>query len=303
MRTGALKFHNSATLAWRHGGMKNFPRALLAVAACGLAAHCAPPAAAPTNVQAPVTNISEIDGQWDIVSFNGYRPRRLDSDGGRHAYVDFIGDRVGFAIECNYSGIETARIENGRLVKVAGDDMQTEMGCGPEREARDEAFFAFLRNSPSIARRGADELVFERGGVALELVRAEVRQRENAVSALAELDGAWTTAIVYETVEPGSGRNVLAFSTPPGTAAFTFANGALRMTFDCETAQTQLQLTAPGELTAAPPRRTTSGRCTLSQQDRDIAASLISGALTAERIEANMVHLVAGNVRAVLTRN
>jgi hypothetical protein len=277
----------------------------LVVAACVLAAQCAPsaPAPEPAATQEPVNSIADIEGQWDVVSFDGYRPRRLDSDGGRHAYVDFIGDRVGFAIECNYSGIETARIDNGRLVRVAGDAVQTEMGCGPEREGRDEAFFAFLRNSPSVARRGADELVLERGGVTLELLRAEVRQRENAVRTLAELDGAWTTAIIYQTVEPGHGRNVLAFSTPPGTAALTFANGAVRMTFDCETAQTQVQLSAPGALTAGTPQRTTSGRCTLSQEDRDIAASLITGALTAERIDPNMVHLVGDDVRAVLTRS
>lgn len=283
--------------------MKRVAHSILAVAACLIAAQCAPSAQTPTSAQEPVTNISDIEGQWDIVSFNGYRPRRLDTDGGRHAYVDVIGTRVGFAIECNYSGIETAAIEDGRLVRVAGDAVQTEMGCGPEREGRDEAFFAFLRNGPSVTRRGADELVLERDGVTLELLRAEVRQRENAVQALSDLDGAWTTAIIYQTVEPGHGRNVLAFGAPPGTAALTFANGAVRMTFDCETAQTQLQLSAPGALTAAAPQRTTTGRCTLSQEDRDIATSLIMGALTAERIEPNMVHLVGDDVRAVLTRS
>jgi hypothetical protein len=275
----------------------------LVVAACVSVAHCAPSASPTAPTQEAVAAMSDIEGQWDIVSFNGYRPRRLDSDGGRHAFVDFTGDRVGFAIECNYSGIETARIENSRLVRVAGDDMQTEMGCGPEREQRDRDFFAFLRNGPTIARRGADELVLERGDVVLELQRASVRQRENAVTSLAELDGAWNTAIIYQTVEPGHGRNVLAFSAPPGTAALTFANGAVRMTFDCETAQTQVQLNSPGALTAAAPQRTTTGRCTLSQEDRDIAASLITGAFTAERIEPNMVHLVGTDVRTVLTRN
>ena len=244
--------------------------------------------------------MSDIEGQWDIVSFNGYRPRRLDSDGGRHAFVDFTDDRVGFAIECNYSGIETARIENSRLVRVAGDDMQTAMGCGPERERRDNDFFAFLRNGPTIARRGADDLVLERGDVILELQRANVRQRENAVTSLAELDGAWTTAIIYHQVEPGHTRNVLAFGDP-GTASFTFSNGAMRMTFDCETVVTQAQLNGPGQLSAATPQRTRAGRCTLPQEDRDKAASLITGAITAERIQPNMVHLVAGDVRAVLT--
>jgi hypothetical protein len=275
-----------------------------AAAACILAAHCAPsgpttPAVA--QVQEAVDTIGDVEGQWDIVSFNDYRPRRLDSDGGRHAFVDISGDRVAFAIECNYSGIETARIENSRLIRVSGDDMQTEMGCGPEREQRDREFFAFLRNGPAVARRGADELVLESGGVILELQRASVRQRENAVTALAELDGVWITQIIYQQVEPGHTRNVLAFGEP-GTAALTIANGAARMTFDCETAQTQLQLNAPGQLTAAAPQRATTGRCTLSQDDRDTAVSLITGALTAERIEPNMIHLVGGNVRAVLTR-
>lgn len=272
-----------------------------AIAATMVAAQCTPAGPARAPAQEAVAAMSAIEGHWDIVSFNGYRPRRLDGDGGRHAFVDISGDRVAFTLECNYSGIETARIENGRLVRVAGDDMQTEVGCGPEREQRDREFFALLRNSPNVARRGADELVYERDGVILEVQRAGVRQRENALTTLAELDGAWTTPIIYEQVEPDHTRNVLAFGEP-GTAAFSIANGAVRMTFDCETVQAQLQLTAPGQLTTAAPQRSTAGRCILSQEDRDTAASLITGAITAERIEPNTVHLVAGDVRAVLTR-
>jgi hypothetical protein len=108
-------------------------RAVFAVMLAGSAlAQCAAPE--PPGTEAPVASLSEIAGQWDIVSFNDYRPQRLDSDGRRHAFVDIAeSGGLSFAIECNYSGM-AARIDAaGRLAPASSDDVHvtTAMGCGP----------------------------------------------------------------------------------------------------------------------------------------------------------------------------
>lgn len=268
------------------------------VAACTVLAQCSAPAPADESIG----NISEIAGAWDIVSFDGYRPARLDSDGGRHAYVNIEGDSLSFAIECNYSGMR-GRIENGRLVLLPSDAIQTEMGCGPEREARDAAFFAFMRSGANVTRAGDDRIVLENDGTQLELERADVRQRELLPTALEEFDGEWRTDIIYLRTVPGSGRNLVAFAEP-ANADFTFNNGLVRMTFDCETVEAQLTLAEPGVLKAdaSTLRRTTTGRCALPQDDRDRAASLMSGTLSAERIPPDAMHLVNSDLRAVLRK-
>jgi hypothetical protein len=257
---------------------------------------------APAPAEESIGNISEIEGAWDIVSFDGHRPARLDSDGGRHAYVNVEGEELSFAIECNYSGMR-GRVENGRLVLLPSDAIQTEMGCGPEREARDEAFFAFMRGGANVSRAGADQIVLENGSVRLELERAEVRQRELLPTALQEFDGEWRAEITYLRTDPGSGRNLVAFAQP-ARADFAFSNGLVRMTFDCETVEARLTMSEPGVLQseASAIRRTTRGQCRVPPEDRNQAASLLMGAISAERIPPSAMHLVAGDVRAVLNK-
>ncbi len=132
-------------------------RFLMVVAASALLSQCSAPPATTGPVATPLT-LQAIAGQWDIVSFEGHRPARLDSDGQRHAFVDIRGSDLSFAIECNYSGM-SARLDGDRLVATSNDNMQTEMGCGPEREGRDAAFFALLRGGPTVSQPSANALL------------------------------------------------------------------------------------------------------------------------------------------------
>jgi heat shock protein HslJ len=202
------------------------------------------------NVQAPAANdwitptaLSELTGAWDIVSFDGYRPARLDTDGQRHAFVDIRGDDVSFSIECNYTGLE-ARIDRGQLVAVSNDNVQTQMACGAERERRDAAFFAFLRGSPSITMNAEHGLRLERGDVRLELQRPQVRRRHLLPVRQSEFEGAWRAEILYWRVEPGRSDNLLA-DLGGAPARFTFSPGLVRLAFDCETVTAPVELSDP----------------------------------------------------------
>ena len=190
--------------------------------------------------------LSEITGAWDILSFDNYRPARLDSDGQRHAFVDVRGDGVSFAIECNYSGMR-AGVENGRLVALSNEDVQTEMGCGPEREGRDAAFFAFLRTSPAIVARTESAMALENDGVRLELARPEVRRGPLLPARISELEGGWRADIIYLRSEPGRTDNLLA-ELNGAPARFNITSGQIRLTYDCETVTAPVELTAPGDI-------------------------------------------------------
>lgn len=262
-----------------------------------LAAACA--GAAPAT-DAPVRGLADIAGQWDIVSFNGYAPRRLDTDGQRHAYVDFSTDGASFTIECNYTGMRARIADNGRLVALSDEDIQTAASCGPERNRRESAFFAFLRGSPTIMQRG-DELLLSHGGQRLQLQRADARQRAMLPTSLVGFDGAWRADIVYLEIAPGHNGNLIA-GLDGAPAELSFDNNVVTLRFDCETVETGWRMTAPGVIVADALGRDTSGGCRLSQEDRDHVASLVSGAIATERISADAMHIVNGDVRAVLVR-
>lgn len=271
---------------------------------------CSPrPAAqpdAPTTSASARTSpaaLSEITGAWDIVSFDGYRPARLDSDGQRHAFVDVGGDGISFAIECNYSGMR-AGIENGRLVALSNEDVQTEMGCGPERERRDEAFFAFLRTSPAIVARTQSAMALENDGVRLELERPEVRRRSLLPTRVSELDGGWRADIIYLRPEPGRTDNLLA-DLNGAPARFTIASGQIRLSYDCETVTAPIELAAPGDIQVnrGALHRSRSGECSITDANRNRVASLLANRLNAENIPPNGLYLEAGDVYAVLRRD
>lgn len=136
----------------------------------------APASAAPAAAAAaatPVAATREIVGQWDIVSFRGYRPPRLQGTT-RAAVADFDAEGfISLRIGCNGSGA-TGEVRNGRFYPRPGDRITTLMGCGPEREARDAALFGFFDRSPTVERlsdgrvrltAGRDELLLERPAV------------------------------------------------------------------------------------------------------------------------------------------
>lgn len=247
--------------------------------------------------------LSEITGAWDIVSFDGYRPARLDSDGQRHAFVDVRGDGISFAIECNYSGMRVG-IENGRLVALSNEDVQTQMGCGPEREGRDAAFFAFLRTSPAIVARTESAMGLENNGVRLELERPEMRRRPLLPTRVSELNGAWRADIIYSRSGPGRTDNLLA-ELNGAPARFSIASGQIRLTYDCETVTAAVQLTAPGDIQVnqGALQRSRRGACSVTEANRNKVASLLANRLSAENIPPEGLYLEAGDVYAVLRRD
>lgn len=271
----------------------------LALAACTSVPAELPP---PTLPQRAVASIDEINGRWDIVSFNEHRPARLDADGNRHAFVDIQGGSLSFSIQCNYSGMQ-ARVENGRLIKLPGDDIQTTAGCGEERHRRDDAFFGLLRSNPSIARLGDDQIVLSHGGDRLVLQRSEARQRPLLAASLNELRGRWTADIIYHHPEPGRTDNLISWLDGE-PARFDVTGDTIRLRVDCEDLRARLHLTAPGQIHVDPVsiQREIGRTCRIPAAQRTLIASLLDGTFTAERIAPNMMQLDGGDVRTVLTR-
>lgn len=137
------------------------------------------------------TSLASIAGEWDIVEFHGYSPQRLDADGQRHAFVNIRTTGLSFTIGCNYSGMPASIDANGVLVPGAPDDgIQTQMGCGAEREARDSAFFRFFRSRPRVALLSDGRLRLEAADRSLLLARADMRRLAYGPP-LAELAGTW----------------------------------------------------------------------------------------------------------------
>jgi hypothetical protein len=175
---------------------------LLCLAAAACAPAPAPPRPAPVEAApsdtapvppvaeaaAPVRGYADVAGQWDVASFEGYAPERL-SGANRAAYADFQPTGVSLRIECNSSG-RAGVVRDGRFVPMPGDGIQTVMGCGREREARDSRYFSFFENSPTIERLGRDRLRLRAGGIELILERPALR-RLGFVPTPAEIEGKW----------------------------------------------------------------------------------------------------------------
>ncbi|HEX8381108.1 MAG TPA: hypothetical protein VF619_11240 [Allosphingosinicella sp.] len=157
-----------------------------------VSAGAPPEAQGPTAVTAAAPRaLAEVQGEWDIVEFDGHRPPRLDTDGQRHAYVDIGAGGMRFAISCNHSGMAGSIGAGGVLIPAVPDQgMTTQMGCGPEREARDERFFGFFRSRPKVALLSDGRLRLERPGHSLLLERSEVRRLAYGPP-LAEIAGTW----------------------------------------------------------------------------------------------------------------
>ena len=137
----------------------------------------------------PTSTAADVAGQWDVVSFDGYRPQRL-SGTGRAAYADFGVKGVGLRLECNYTSRSGSVIDGRFLVESAADPVQTQIGCGPERGPREARYFGFFERNPSVEfvslhrlrlRAGQDELILERPSV----------RRLSYLASRAELQGEW----------------------------------------------------------------------------------------------------------------
>jgi heat shock protein HslJ len=177
------------------------------------ASEPAPAAEAPT----PVQTYAEIDGAWDVASFEGYEPRRL-SGTSRAAFADFRPAGVGLRIECNYSG-RSGTVRDGRFVRVASDGGQTAMSCGPERHDRERRFFSFFENNPTIERLGPERLRLKSGATELILERPALR-RLKFVPAPADLEGKWRL-LELTRYHPEGGYSGIGLSEVPGRLVFS----------------------------------------------------------------------------------
>jgi heat shock protein HslJ len=194
----------------------SLPPILLAclASACATAAVPKPdplvPAELPPNGQAstavtarPATALSDLQGEWDIVEFDGYRPPRLNTDGLRHAYVDVGASGMRFTIGCNYSGMAGSVSSDGVLVPAVPDTgMTTQMGCGPEREARDFAFFNFFRSRPQVELLSEGRLRIKGTRHSLLLERADIRRLAHGPT-LTEITGTWRVVSITRFVNGG----------------------------------------------------------------------------------------------------
>lgn len=163
----------------------------------------------------PISTTADVAGQWDVVSFKGYRPQRL-SGTARAAYADFGPNGIALRMECNYTG-RTGRIIDGRFVaEPAGDRVQTQIGCGPERGPREARYFGFFERNPSVEFVSVDRLRLRAGHDELFLERPWVR-RLSYLASSTELQGEW---------------EMLALSwSPPGggVAGISLSEGANRI--------------------------------------------------------------------------
>lgn len=189
--------------------MKRFtlPLAILAVAACSGGA-----AAPPREAGRAVTSLREIAGPWDIARFDGYAPTRLH-EGLRRAYVDVGPGRLSYVIECNISG-NPARVDASGTLHKVGDEpvIQTLVGCGPEREARDAALFRFLTSRPKAAWVEEARLRLFDGRTELILERPEMRRLAN-VPPLREIAGRWVPQMATRLLD-GNGYQGWGFQRP-----------------------------------------------------------------------------------------
>ena len=195
----------------------------LAVATCAPATAPQQPAilaaeAVPVPAPPPAPEPPTILGQWDVVTFEGYAPRRL-SGTRRAAYADFRDKGVSLRIECNYSG-RAGTVSDGRF--VAGDNSmagQTVMSCGPERNAREGRYFTFFEKNPTVEHLGPNQVRLRSGTAELVLARPEVN-RMRFIPTPAELQGKWRMVELARYL-PGGGYTGGGLSEVPGRITFS----------------------------------------------------------------------------------
>lgn len=262
--------------------------AALPLAAIACSGGTAPPAAQP----GPVTSLREIEGEWDIARFDGYVPTRLH-DGIRRAFVDVRGDGLNYVIECNYSG-NRARIDAGGTLHKVGTEpqIQTLMGCGPERQARDAAFFSLFATRPKVVRVAEGRLRLSDGRRELILERPALRRLAN-VPPLVEITGRWVPQSATR-LSPAGGYTGWGFQNP---GVLTIGTDRMRWS-GCGGRSYTFVYSGQGQLavTQAPP-----GRCGSDEPGSAMLAVLMAGPLV-ERTASGGIALTWGNEVISLTR-
>ena len=100
-----------------------------------------------------LTSLSEIEGFWLIERFEDFEPSWRDNTPWRNAYLHIDDNRITYSVGCNQSGNPASIGTDGILYDTGdGSRLQTLKACGPDREARDERFFAFFGSKPEVRR-------------------------------------------------------------------------------------------------------------------------------------------------------
>lgn len=182
---------------------------------CGANPQASPPGFDKPAGQASPTIVQGVDmvGEWDVASFEGYRPERLRGTL-RAAVADFGEQGVRLRMECNHSG-RAGTVEGGRFLPARDDDGgQTVMSCGPERNAREGRFFSFFDKASTIERLGPDRVRLRSDETELVLERPALRRVGN-IPTPAQMRGSWRMVELTRYL-PGGGYAGGGVSEVPG---------------------------------------------------------------------------------------
>lgn len=205
----------------------------------------------------PVESTSDILGEWDIVRFEGYEPGPRMSGTARTAFADFRESGVALRIGCNYSGAAGV-VRDGVFRHRPSDNLQTAMGCGAEREARDVKLFGFFRADPRVDRLPDGSLRLVAGGTELLLERP-ARRRLAFLPKPQDLLGEWRLVEISRHSE-GGGMSGIGLSDVPGRIVI---DGMSLGYSRCAAYTVAYRYTSEGflEKTGGPALPTTEGGC------------------------------------------
>lgn len=138
-----------------------------------------------------LTSLSEIEGFWLIERFEDFEPSWRDNTPWRNAYLQIDDNRITYNVGCNQSANPASIGTDGILYDTGdGSRLQTLKACGPEREARDERFFAFFGSKPEVRRIGPGRISLKSNAGELVLIEPELWRQAHKPD-FHEIQGRW----------------------------------------------------------------------------------------------------------------
>lgn len=277
-------------------------RRTLAIAACALLglAGCSSPA--PSGDAVDIASLDDISGDWDIVSFDGYIPQTINADAERRAFVNISGNRLGYALECNFSGMGAQINEDSRLVALDDGSLNatTAMLCDEDTDRREEAFFSLFTDEPKVERLPNGDVLVSSLDHDLVLRRTEEMRQARLAQTIEAVQGKRKADIIYYSEREGSNRNLLAPINLDG-ARLDIDGNALTFAYGCTTMTATASISAPGALDVQDATATTSADadCRISAEDRALANQLIQSGAMIETIGNGAIFIRNGKVKAV----
>jgi|TARA_B000000460_G_scaffold240581_1_gene206276 hypothetical protein len=138
-----------------------------------------------------LTSLSEIEGFWLIERFEDFEPSWRDNTPWRDAYLQIDDNRITYNVGCNQSGNPASIGTDGILYDTGdGSRLQTLKACGPEREARDERFFAFFGSKPEVRKISPGRISLKSNAGELVLIEPELWRQAHKPD-FHEIQGRW----------------------------------------------------------------------------------------------------------------